>query len=150
MIDASLPDEAGDALAHLAIEWLRERGVSSISHMRDPAAPASFWERLGFRPDMLRLADTGRAVISVPNPYNWVEVARELFGRHDPEGHLSSFSTPVMQNLAGLSEFRIDRRLGTSIRIPKTSRLISSDSILARSRMYVLRPSKDHIFAGLP
>jgi SAM-dependent methyltransferase len=32
------------------------------------------------------LADTGRAVISVPNPYNWVEVARELFGRHDPEG----------------------------------------------------------------
>jgi Acetyltransferase (GNAT) family len=54
MIDARLPDEAGDALAHLAIEWLRERGVSSISHMRDPAAPASFWERLGFRPDMLR------------------------------------------------------------------------------------------------
>jgi len=54
MIDARLPDEAGNALAHLAIEWLRDRGVSSISHMRDPAAPASFWERLGFRPDMLR------------------------------------------------------------------------------------------------
>jgi hypothetical protein len=54
MIDARLPDEAGDALAHLAIQWLRERGVSSISHMRDPAAPASFWEGLGFRPDMLR------------------------------------------------------------------------------------------------
>jgi hypothetical protein len=54
MIDARLPDEAGDALAHLAIQWLRERGALSISHMRDPVAPASFWERLGFRPDMLR------------------------------------------------------------------------------------------------
>jgi Acetyltransferase (GNAT) family len=54
MIDARLPDEAGDALARLAIQWLRERGVSSISHMRDPAAPAQFWERLGFRPDMPR------------------------------------------------------------------------------------------------
>jgi hypothetical protein len=59
MIDARLPDEAGDALAHLAIEWLRERGVSSISHMRDPAAPAPFWERLGFRPDMLRYTLSG-------------------------------------------------------------------------------------------
>jgi hypothetical protein len=54
MIDSRLPDEAGDALAHIAIEWLRERGVSSISHLRDPTAPAAFWERLGFRPDMLR------------------------------------------------------------------------------------------------
>jgi hypothetical protein len=54
MIDSRLPDEAGGDLALLAIEWLRGRGVSSISHMRDAGAPASFWERLGFRPDMLR------------------------------------------------------------------------------------------------
>jgi hypothetical protein len=52
MIDERLPDEAGDALASLAIRWLRERGVGSISHMRDPAAPSSFWERLGFRAEM--------------------------------------------------------------------------------------------------
>jgi hypothetical protein len=54
MIDGRLPDHAGDALARCAIEWLRERGVSSISHLRSPAAPAAFWERLGFRPDLLR------------------------------------------------------------------------------------------------
>jgi hypothetical protein len=52
MFDERLPDEAGDALAHRAIEWLRERDVSSISH--DGAAPAAFWERLGFRADTLR------------------------------------------------------------------------------------------------
>jgi hypothetical protein len=59
MIDERLPDEAGDDLARTAIGWLRGRGVSSISHLRDPDASAAFWERLGFRPDLLRytLAD---------------------------------------------------------------------------------------------
>ncbi len=59
MIDGRLPDDAGEALAQRAIEWLRERGVSSIAHMRDPAAPATFWERLGFRPDMQRYTLSG-------------------------------------------------------------------------------------------
>jgi SAM-dependent methyltransferase len=94
------------------------------------------------------LTDRGRAVVSVPSPYSWVEVYRELFGRHDPEGHLSSFTTPVMQNLAALAGFRVTRTLGTSIRIPKTMRLISTDSILARSRLYVLRVTDDPVFAG--
>jgi SAM-dependent methyltransferase len=94
------------------------------------------------------LADTGRVVVSVPSPYSWVEVAREVLGRHETEGHLNSFPTPIMRNLAALSGFTIDRRLGTSIRIPKTSRLIATDSILARSRIYVLRPSEHPVFAG--
>lgn len=54
MIDERLPDDAGTALAECTIEWLRKRGAATIVHMRDPAAPASFWERLGFRPDRLR------------------------------------------------------------------------------------------------
>jgi SAM-dependent methyltransferase len=94
------------------------------------------------------IKDDGRAVISVPSPYSWVEVYRELFRRHDPEGHLSSFTTPVMQNLAALAGFRIERTLGTSIRIPKTRRLLSTDSILARSRIYVLRATDRVVFAG--
>jgi 2-polyprenyl-3-methyl-5-hydroxy-6-metoxy-1,4-benzoquinol methylase len=94
------------------------------------------------------LADSGRAVVSVPSPYSWVEVYRELFDRHDPEGHLNAFTTPVMRNVAALAGFRIERRLGTSIRIPRTMRLISTDSILARSRIYVLRASDRIVFAG--
>jgi ubiquinone/menaquinone biosynthesis C-methylase UbiE len=94
------------------------------------------------------LTATGRAVVSVPSPYSWVEVARELLGRPDTEGHLNSFPTPIMQNLAALSGFKIERRLGTSIRIPKTSRLIATNSILARSRIYVLRPAETVVFAG--
>jgi SAM-dependent methyltransferase len=94
------------------------------------------------------LTDTGRAVVSVPSPYSWVEVVREVSGRHDTEGHLNSFPTPILQNLAGLSGFAVDRRLGTSLRIPKTPWLIPTDSILARSRIYVLRPSNKTVLAG--
>ena len=94
------------------------------------------------------LAPDGRAVISVPSPYSWVEVYRELFGRHDPEGHLNAFTTPVMTNLAALAGFRVERRLGTSVRIPMTMRLVATNSILARSRIYVLRPTDRVVFAG--
>ena len=96
------------------------------------------------------LGGDGRAVVSVPSPYSWVEVARELFGMHDPEGHLNCFTTPVMANLSALAGFRIERKLGTSFRIPKTSRLISTNSILARSYIYVLRPAGTVVFAGRP
>jgi len=94
------------------------------------------------------LAEDGRVVASVPSPYSWVEVARELFRMPDPEGHLNSFTTPVMANLAALAGFRIRSRLGTSIRVPKTSRLIPTNSILARSRLYILEPADTVVFAG--
>ena len=94
------------------------------------------------------LKDDGRAVVSVPSPYSWVEVAREVLRRSDPEGHINCFTTPVMQNVAALTGFRIERRMGTSIRIPKTLKLISTDSILARSRIYLLRPAEVVVFAG--
>jgi SAM-dependent methyltransferase len=96
------------------------------------------------------LAADGRAVVSVPSPYSWVEVARELFGLHDTEGHLNAFTTPVMTNVAALAGFRVERRLGTSFRIPKTGRLVATDSILARSRLYLLRPAEQVVFAGRP
>jgi SAM-dependent methyltransferase len=94
------------------------------------------------------LTAAGRAVVSVPSPYSWVEVARELLGRPDTEGHLTAFTTPVMENVAALAGFRIERRLGTSLRIPKSGRLVPTDSILARSRIYVLRPAETVRFAG--
>jgi ubiquinone/menaquinone biosynthesis C-methylase UbiE len=94
------------------------------------------------------LTDTGRAVVSVPSPYSWVEIARELLGRPDTEGHLSGFTTPVMANLAALAGFRIERGAGTSVRIPKTQKLIPTNSILARSRIYLIRASNDTVFAG--
>lgn len=93
------------------------------------------------------LTDEGRAraVVSVPSPYSWVEVARELLRRQDPEGHLVVFTTPVMANLAALAGFTIDGRWGTSIRIRKA--LFSHNSLLARSRIYRLRKTDQAVFA---
>jgi hypothetical protein len=49
-----------------------------------------------------------------------------------------------------LAGFRLERRLGTSLRIPKTLRLMPTNSILARSRIYVARPAEQVTFAGRP
>jgi 2-polyprenyl-3-methyl-5-hydroxy-6-metoxy-1,4-benzoquinol methylase len=94
------------------------------------------------------LKPEGRAVISVPNPYSWVEVFREIYGRSDPEGHLNAYTTPVMENVLALAGLRLERRLGTSFRLPKTLRLLPTNSILARSRIYVARPAERVFFAG--
>ena len=111
-----------------------------LEHLTSPLALLEEMRRV--------VAPGGRAVISVPSPYSWVEVYRELFHRRDTEGHLNSFTTPVMRNLAGLAGFRLERTLGTSIRLPKTMRLIRTDSLLARSRIYVLRPADRVVLAG--
>lgn len=94
------------------------------------------------------LKPEGRAVLSVPNPYSWVEIYRELFRRPDPEGHINGFTTPVMENLLALAGLRLERRLGTSVRVPKTLRLIQTNSIMARSRIYLARPAERVVFAG--
>jgi 2-polyprenyl-3-methyl-5-hydroxy-6-metoxy-1,4-benzoquinol methylase len=87
-----------------------------------------------------------RAIISTPSPYNWVEIARELLGRQDPEGHLVVFTTPVMANIAALAGFSLDGRWGTSVRLGKT--LLSNNSLLARSRIYRLRKTDQVVFGG--
>ena len=96
------------------------------------------------------LAPRGRAVVSVPSPYNWIEIYRELRGRADPEGHLASLPTPVMINLFALAGLRIERRRGTFIRLPRTLRLIPADNLAARSRLYLVRRDDVAPFAGRP
>ena len=96
------------------------------------------------------LTASGCLVVSGPSPYNWVELLRELFGRHDPEGHLNAFTTPVMTNLAALAGLRVDGRWGTSLRILKTMFLLPTNGILARSRIYRLTPTAEVAFAGRP
>jgi SAM-dependent methyltransferase len=111
-----------------------------LEHLTSPVVLLEEIRRV-LRPD-------GRLVISVPNPYSWVEVYRELFGRPDTEGHLNGFTTPVVENLLALAGMRIVKRLGTSIRVPRTMRLVPTNSIFARSRIYVARPSERVVFAG--
>jgi SAM-dependent methyltransferase len=125
-----VPDAGFDAVVCLEL----------LEHLMAPLALLGEMRRV-LKPD-------GRAIVSVPNPYSWVEVYRELRHRPDPEGHLNGFTTPVMENVLALAGFRVERRLGTSVRIPRTRRIVATDSILARSRIYVARPSDRLVFAG--
>ena len=56
MIDERLPDEAGEALAREAIEWLRANGAGPVFHYRAAELPSGFWERLGFERDVVRFS----------------------------------------------------------------------------------------------
>jgi hypothetical protein len=51
-------------------------------------------------------------------------------------------------NLLALAGLRLERRLGSSVQIPKTARLLSTNSILARSRIYLARRAERVTFAG--
>lgn len=94
------------------------------------------------------LIPEGRAILSVPNPYSWVELFRELFNRHDPEGHVNAYTGPVMANALALAGMKVIERKGTSLRVPATKRLIRTNSILARSRLYVVAPASEVVFSG--
>ncbi len=125
-----LPDASFDAVVCLEL----------LEHLPSP---------LGLLEEIRRvLTPQGRAILSVPNPYSWVEVFREVARWPDPEGHLNGFTTPVMQNLLALAGLHLERRLGTSMRIPGTRRIVPTNSILARSRIYVARPAERVVFAG--
>jgi SAM-dependent methyltransferase len=140
---AGLDIRLADVGKRLPVEDASSDCVFCLELLEHLTAPLALLEEI-----RRALTPEGRAVVSVPSPYSWVEVVRELFGRHDPEGHLNVFTTPVMKNVAALAGFRVERTLGTSIRIPRTMRLVPTDSILARSRMYVLRPAERVVFAG--
>jgi SAM-dependent methyltransferase len=142
-VEAGLDVRLADVTKPLPVEDAAADCVFCLELLEHVTAPLALLEEL-----RRALTADGRAVVSVPSPYSWVEVYRELFGRPDPEGHLNAFTTPVMKNVAALAGFRVERTLGTSIRIPRTMRLVPTDSILARSRMYVLRPAERVVFAG--
>lgn len=125
-----LPDASFDAVVCLEL----------LEHLPSP---------LGLLEEIRRvLTPQGRAILSVPNPYSWVEVFREVARWPDPEGHLNGFTTPVMQNLLALAGLHLEQRLGTSVRVPGTRRIVPTNSILARSRIYVARPAERVVFAG--
>jgi len=140
---AGLDVRRADVTGHLPVADAEVDCVFCLELLEHLTAPLALLEEV-----RRVLTQKGRAVVSVPSPYSWVEVFREFFGRHDPEGHLNAFTTPVMTNLAGLAGFRLERVRGTSVRIPRTMRHVPTDSILARSRIYVLRPTDRVVFAG--
>ena len=91
------------------------------------------------------LKPRGRVMISVPNPYCWMEVLSNLRSRPDGEGHVASFTRQNIDALARFGGLRVERRGGTFTRVPFTKRifgrylLVETDAFfLTRSSMYLL------------
>ncbi len=91
------------------------------------------------------LKPNGRVVVSVPNPYCWMEVLGNLLSRADGEGHVASFTWQNIDALARFGGMRVERRGGTFTRLPFTKRLLgryllveTGAFFLTRSSMYLL------------
>ena len=90
------------------------------------------------------LAPDGRLVISVPNPYYWVEWIREARGQPDPEGHVYAWSDANLRGLLAMAGFAVEERTGTYLEVPlalrrpfrrgRVAHLTRIPALLARSR----------------
>ena len=87
----------------------------------------------------------GRVIISVPNPYCWMEVLSNLQSRPDGEGHIASFTSQSIDALARFGGFRVEAYSGTFTRVTFTKRLLGRYVLmetcaffLTRSNMYLL------------
>jgi SAM-dependent methyltransferase len=66
------------------------------------------------------LADDGRLLLSVPNPYYYMEVVNELRRRPDSDGHLFSFTNANIRALFSHCGFEVEESVGTFFLVPKT------------------------------
>jgi SAM-dependent methyltransferase len=98
------------------------------------------------------LADDGVLILSVPNPYYYMEILNEVRRRPDSDGHLFSFTNANIGALFAHCDFEIESSTGTHLLVPKTLRSPFRDQkvwvlkrvpeILACSRVYRVRKKR--------
>ncbi|MBI2374641.1 MAG: class I SAM-dependent methyltransferase [Deltaproteobacteria bacterium] len=95
------------------------------------------------------LKDDGRLLISVPNPYYYMELVNEIRGRPDTDGHLFAFTDANLRALLGHAGFEVEDSVGTYLMVPRKLRGAFRDQdvwilrrvprLLACSRVYRAR-----------
>lgn len=94
------------------------------------------------------LKNDGVLLLSVPNPYNWIDIIAELLRFPDTEGHIMSFAFQNICRLVDFCGFKVEKKLGTYALLPYTLHGIrkgnylmfpSSLTFLATSFIYRLR-----------
>lgn len=96
------------------------------------------------------LKPDGRFVLSVPNPFYYMEVINELRHYPDTDGHFFSFTDANMRALLQHAGYQVEDTCGTYFLIPRRLRgafanqdvwvLKRPPELLARSRVYRCRP----------
>ncbi|MCK6552210.1 class I SAM-dependent methyltransferase [Myxococcota bacterium] len=95
------------------------------------------------------LKDDGRLILSVPNPYYYMELVNELRGFPDTEGHIFAYPTASLNALLALAGLESEGVRGTYFEIPKKLRGAFRDQatwfvrkvpvLLARSRIHRIK-----------
>ena len=92
----------------------------------------------------------GKLVLSVPNPYCWMEIYWNLLSMPDGEGHISSFTHENIDALLRFAGLTLRDKKGTYTRLPFTRRLFgkyklmkTNNFLLTRSYMFLIEKSAD-------
>ena len=87
----------------------------------------------------------GHLILSIPNPYCWMEFLQNLRATADGEGHIASFTQQNIDALTRFGGLRVEKVCGTFTRVPFTKRLFgryvlieTGALVLTRSTMYLM------------
>ncbi|MFK7967499.1 MAG: class I SAM-dependent methyltransferase [Burkholderiaceae bacterium] len=85
-----------------------------MEHVSSPGAMLREASRL--------LSPRGELLLSVPNPYYWVELLNELRGAKDTQGHLFSWNRASLGRLLETCQLQVVNQIGTYFEVPTALR----------------------------
>lgn len=126
--------KVGDVMKGLSFADSTFDFVFALEIMEHVASPTSMFKecRRVLKPD-------GVLVLSVPNPYCWVEIYGNWRKVPESEGHVSSFTPQTMSRLVAFNGMEIVARCGTFFRVPFIHRLLKSPPVFKSDLMFLTR-----------
>ncbi|MDD5459191.1 MAG: class I SAM-dependent methyltransferase [Phycisphaerae bacterium] len=94
------------------------------------------------------LSDNGQLLISVPNPYSFINILSDIVKKPETEGHIHSFTFRNLDSLFRFTNWKIEKKIGTYCIVPYTwhglrdrkfLRFKTSSFFLATSYVYKLK-----------
>jgi SAM-dependent methyltransferase len=81
----------------------------------------------------------GKLILSVPNPYCWIEILSNFRCLQDSEGHISSLTHENIDALLRFGGFTLLRKMGTYTRLPFTRRIFGKYKLMETNRFFLTR-----------
>jgi len=81
----------------------------------------------------------GRLILSVPNPYCWIELLSNFLCMEDSEGHIASYTYENIDALLRFGGFTLRNKMGTYTRLPFTRRIFGKYTLIETNRLFLTR-----------